>query len=747
MKLSVGKFKGTAAASVTEAKAWESTRDDESFAPLNMAGEKDGGTAGSSLPFVNAVRLAWTSTSQGEVTGEKPAKVGEDLKSGRRWSNAAEKVKLVGLVGKLSKEASKKKYVRQLIKRAQGGSEKRPATKASRMLRFSPTNMYFLILEKEWWFCLLTAAVAYIVPTLLFGLLSLPLELDNGTEDVEFELHGYSPPKAIVAFRFSSANVIGMGYGTVVPTSNVGFFIAIVSQVTGILVNVFVFAAVLAKFQSPKADVVFSSKVCFFTRNSVRHVCIRLGNLRCHTLFNPSLRLFLLKSNETSEGEQFVKIQELAVDEPGTVSGVYNITHKIDEESPLFELKGSDLKSKESVMALQCIFTALDPVYQAEVCAKVSYTADQLVFGARFSDMFAEGQRGSPTLDFSFFEQLEEVPEYWEEESNLELDMSNSEAPPKRSRKVCLVNGYGRSSYADKTLDGDLPLAGMRSICAYALSVSLVLHEAGIDFDEYRADLGDKPEWHKDVNPKLETPACRLADSEEWLDGGSDYIIDRLIETYSEFKAVSMWTPNERIKEHKKEYYEPHMVCIALCLSHAKPDNQMRSFLLKKFDVDPEMPADECKAALRVKVREHLARWEEALGTDETPFLCGENPGILDCQVVPKLFTAFQLAESQLADVGAPFIELAPLSFAYLDRFSKRESWLKAFGRGRGVGGKLDVATIRGISEKLNSLTPELCDSVIIPALENARRAKMVKGDAKKNTKKARRMTTATLCL
>ena len=747
MKLSVGKFKGTAAASVTEAKAWESTRDDESFAPLNMAGGKDGGTAGSSLPFVNAVRLAWTSTSQGEVTGEKPAKVGEDLKSGRRWSNAAEKVKLVGLVGKLSKEASKKKYVRQLIKRAQGGSEKRPATKASRMLRFSPTNMYFLILEKEWWFCLLTAAVAYIVPTLLFGLLSLPLELDNGTEDVEFELHGYSPPKAIVAFRFSSANVIGMGYGTVVPTSNVGFFIAIVSQVTGILVNVFVFAAVLAKFQSPKADVVFSSKVCFFTRNSVRHVCIRLGNLRCHTLFNPSLRLFLLKSNETSEGEQFVKIQELAVDEPGTVSGVYNITHKIDEESPLFELKGSDLKSKESVMALQCIFTALDPVYQAEVCAKVSYTADQLVFGARFSDMFAEGQRGSPTLDFSFFEQLEEVPEYWEEESNLELDMSNSEAPPKRSRKVCLVNGYGRSSYADKTLDGDLPLAGMRSICAYALSVSLVLHEAGIDFDEYRADLGDKPEWHKDVNPKLETPACRLADSEEWLDGGSDYIIDRLIETYSEFKAVSMWTPNERIKEHKKEYYEPHMVCIALCLSHAKPDNQMRSFLLKKFDVDPEMPADECKAALRVKVREHLARWEEALGTDETPFLCGENPGILDCQVVPKLFTAFQLAESQLADVGAPFIELAPLSFAYLDRFSKRESWLKAFGRGRGVGGKLDVATIRGISEKLNSLTPELCDSVIIPALENARRAKMVKGDAKKNTKKARRMTTATLCL
>ena len=134
------------------------------------------------------------------------------------------------------------------------------------------------------------------------------------------------------------------------------------------VINVFVFSAVLAKFQSPRADIIFSDKVCFFTRDGVRHLCLRLGNLRCHTLYNPSLRLFVLKEKvseaslartrgnsspdhllpsssplkqETSEGESFIQIKELDVEEPGTVSGFYNITHKIDEESAVhLEMEG-----------------------------------------------------------------------------------------------------------------------------------------------------------------------------------------------------------------------------------------------------------------------------------------------------------------------------------------------------------------------------------------------------------------------
>ena len=167
------------------------------------------------------------------------------------------------------------------------------------------------------------------------------------------------------------------------------------------------------------------------------------------------------------------------------------------------------------------------------------------------------------------------------------------------------------------------------------------------------------------------------------------------------------------------------MVAFALCLVHSSPNN-IRSFLLNKLGVDPDVDMNRCKAALQAKALEILGRWETALGAGggvQRPFLCGDRPGLLDCRLVTKLNLAYQLLESGLANLGAPFAEVAPLTFSYLGRFSKRDSWTKAFGPGREVGtGVLDVVTVRTLSNKFMSMCPEVCDSVILPALAKARR-------------------------
>lgn len=46
----------------------------------------------------------------------------------------------------------------------------------------------------------------------------------------------------------------------------------------------------------------------------------------------------------------------------------------------------------------------------------------------------------------------------------------------------------------------------------------------------------------KDVNPKLESPVCRLAGSTEWL-GGTDAIIDELIAHNAKVKHFSERKP------------------------------------------------------------------------------------------------------------------------------------------------------------------------------------------------------------
>jgi hypothetical protein len=75
----------------------------------------------------------------------------------------------------------------------------------------------------------------------------------------------------------------------------------------GVVVNVFVFTAVLAKFQAPQVDLVWSGKAVMTRRDGVPTLLIRVGNLKAHTLYNPTIRLTLLSRHVTEEGEGFMK--------------------------------------------------------------------------------------------------------------------------------------------------------------------------------------------------------------------------------------------------------------------------------------------------------------------------------------------------------------------------------------------------------------------------------------------------------
>ncbi|QDZ22150.1 inward rectifying potassium channel transporter [Chloropicon primus] len=691
---------------------------------------------------MESVAKVWT----GKSSGDKSGKAVGSVRSGAHWRSAVDRLRAVNFMGEYSKDAGRREYLRSLIKRAnKGTAASRPASKASRLLRFTPSTLYFLILEKDWWFCCFLASLFYAIPVTIFGLLSMTLELQNDTADVELALHDYVPSQALVAFRFSSANIIGMGYGTVVPTSNEGFFLAIISQLLGIMINVFVFAAVMAKFQSPRADIIFSDKICLFTRDGVRHLCLRVGNLRCHTLYSPSLRVFVLKEQGTSEGEDFVQSVELSVEEPGTVSGFYNITHRIDGSSPLYDLRAEDMRVPDNILAFQVIFTAVDPVYQAEVCAKCSYSTNQLEFGKRFGDMMKYDARGKRFLiDFTCFEDFVDAPEYWEEEEAIfikkDLPMENGEAPPEiEGDKPGLLLGFGRESFGDPLLDGDLPRGGLRPQCCFALSVAMTLLEAGDDYEEYRSDLADKPTWHAKVDEKLETPALRLPRTSEWLDG-TDRIIETLVEKNAKVAELARCEPGEGL-DPSNAHWEVHAHVFALCLVHAPKAVKMRAFFWGKFGCDEAWPAHKCEAHLQSEAMKVLRRWESAL--KERQYLCGSRPGLLDCRAAPKLFLAFSLADSGLGNLGKPFKELAPRAFHYLNRFSKRPSWKRAYGPGRGVRVGPDIITVRTLANKFVTLAPTTVDSVILPALEKARNRKV----ERKPRERAERRNSAALCL
>ena len=178
----------------------------------------------------------------------------------------------------------------------------------------SGSYLYFLVLERPWWFCLTLSLVVYVVSILASALLAATAVLSNTQEDLELELLNSSAPQWELCLRFAASHVITMGSGSVVPVNSWGYALSWIQMVLGLLVNVFVFSVVLAKFQAPQSDLVWTEGCVIAPRDGVPTLLMRVGNLRCHTLYSPAIRLTLLRRHVTREGESFFRRYELEVD-------------------------------------------------------------------------------------------------------------------------------------------------------------------------------------------------------------------------------------------------------------------------------------------------------------------------------------------------------------------------------------------------------------------------------------------------
>ena len=87
---------------------------------------------------------------------------------------------LASVVKAMQKETSSQAARRLLA--TQRASNKKPATKGSRSVMFSSGYVYFLVLEKPWWFTGMLAIVTYGFAIILMWLISLPLSLINTQE-------------------------------------------------------------------------------------------------------------------------------------------------------------------------------------------------------------------------------------------------------------------------------------------------------------------------------------------------------------------------------------------------------------------------------------------------------------------------------------------------------------------------------------------------------------------------------------
>ena len=144
-----------------------------------------------------------------------------------------------------------------------------------------------------------------VISIVVCALVASTARLANTQRDLEEDLDVVAP-RWEKCLRFAAAHVLTMSWGSVVPVDTSASVwqstvieatsrrqlqmesLAVLLIALGLLVNVFVFSVVVAKFQAPQSDLVWSEGCVILSRDGVPHLLMRVGNLRCHTLVFPA---------------------------------------------------------------------------------------------------------------------------------------------------------------------------------------------------------------------------------------------------------------------------------------------------------------------------------------------------------------------------------------------------------------------------------------------------------------------------
>lgn len=266
---------------------------------------------------------------------------------------------------------------------------------------------YHYALTMSWPKFLFLVGLAYVIANTLFALLYLAC--GKGA------LIGYPNANALgdfgVAFFFSVETIATIGYGNIVPATTTANLLMTVESLFGILAFALIAGVVFARFARPTALILFSEKAVIAPYRNMTAFMFRIVNQRSSQIVDLEARVLLarLKKGTATAEREFIPLA-LERDRVALFPLSWTIVHPIDEKSPLREFRNSDaIRACDSEFLV--LLNGFDETLAQMVHTRSSYKAEEVVFGARFKNIFNPPRPdGTISIDISKLHEIEPAP-------------------------------------------------------------------------------------------------------------------------------------------------------------------------------------------------------------------------------------------------------------------------------------------------------------------------------------------------
>ncbi len=196
------------------------------------------------------------------------------------------------------------------------------------------------------------------------------------------------------AFFFSIHTSATIGYGSTVPVGLATNILVALESVVSLLGLAVVTGLVFARFSRPVADILFSQNAVMSWIGNRRAFEFRIINTRNNQIIDLHVRLLVSRFEANASGIAVRRYYPLSLERESVVFFPlsWTIVHIVDENSPLYGVTQDQLCASGAEFLI--LLTGMDETFSQVVNARSSYRADEIIWDAKFTDIFLYDPEG-----------------------------------------------------------------------------------------------------------------------------------------------------------------------------------------------------------------------------------------------------------------------------------------------------------------------------------------------------------------
>jgi inward rectifier potassium channel len=269
---------------------------------------------------------------------------------------------------------------------------------------FRSLSLYHSLLTMSWTMFFSILVLAYVVINLVFGCIYYwcgPGSLTGVTSSTSGEFF-------LESFFFSVQTLATIGYGAVSPHGLTANIIVAVEAFTGLMSVALATGLLFARFSRPTAKILFSKNAVVAPYNNGTAFEFRIINQRTNQLADVAANVVYSRM-ETQEGRRIRKYYPLHLErEKVTFFPLHwTVVHPIDADSPMYGVTLDEMREQE--VEVMILLAAIDETFFQAVHTRTSYRFNEIIFGAKYADMFQISDDGVMGVDMNRLHEVEFV--------------------------------------------------------------------------------------------------------------------------------------------------------------------------------------------------------------------------------------------------------------------------------------------------------------------------------------------------